>query len=430
MKRSSKAALYLIPPLFLALVASGLLFWQWREAGRRGLPEVSVTLDGAALLQHGGSWEAPVLGGLLTRQLEGDYPALGITIPVDQVQPALAVQPEDAALTRVVLTDQGGGSVLYDGDAAGFSAFSFAEDGDYFLEVWAALDRGAQGAGTFYFDAALEVALPRPDPSFALSASDVLQGDLIAVTAENLPDGVVPTGESELGYVRFSPTGEEGCYVALVPVGYARAAAQYTIEVTAGDETVSLPVTVSEAEFEVQQMTISEEISDQTVNSQEANWEFHVTVVPLYDTANDDLYTGGAFLQPVEGRISTPYGVLRYVNGSTVPERHGGIDIAAALGTPVLCPAGGVVEYAGYLQLSGNTLVLEHGGGLKSYFYHMDSLNVAAGDRVAQGDKLGEVGTTGYSTGPHLHYEVKIGRESVSPWPLFDGSSSIFAAAG
>ena len=94
----------------------------------------------------------------------------------------------------------------------------------------------------------------------------------------------------------------------------------------------------------------------------------------------------------------------------------------------MLCPADGVIEYAGFLQLSGNTIVLEHGGGLKSYFYHMDSLDVATGDRVTQGSKLGEVGTTGYSTGPHLHYEVKIGRESVSPWPLFDGSSSIFAA--
>ncbi len=429
MKRS-KLALYLIPPLFLALVAVGALFWQWQSAGRRGLPEVSVTLEDSALLQHGGSWEVPLLGGLLTRRLEGDYPALGLTIPVDGAQPSLAVSPKDASLTRVLLTEQGGGAVLYDGDAAGFSAFSFAEDGDYYLEVWAALDRGGQGAGEFYFDAALEVALPRPDPSFTLSASDLLQGDLIAVTAENLPDGVVPTGQSELGYVRFSPTGEAGCYVALVPVGYARAAAQYTIEVTAGGETVSLPVTVSENAFEVQQMTISEEVADQTVNSQAANWEFHITVVPLYDTANDELYTGSAFLQPVEGRISTPYGVLRYVNGSTVPERHGGIDIAAALGTPVLCPADGVVEYAGYLQLSGNTIVLEHGGGLKSYFYHMDSLDVSTGDRVAQGDKLGEVGTTGYSAGPHLHYEVKIGRERVSPWPLFDGSSSIFAAAG
>ena len=420
--------LYLIPPLFLLLIVSGLVFWQWQSAGRQGLPEVSVTLDGTALQQRGGSWDVPVLGGLLTRHLEGSYPAIGTVLPVEQPQPALAVSPEDAAITGVRLRDTADQSVLYDGDAEGFAGFSFAEDGDYFLEVTLSLDRGTQGAGTFSFDATLEVRLPRPDPSFALSSSAPQQGDLIAVTASNLPDGAVPTGESALGYVRFSPDKTPGSYTALVPVGYDRAAGEYTIEVTAGNETVSLPVTVSAAEFEVQQMTISEEISDQTVNSQAANWEFHITVVPLYDTANDELYTGGAFLQPVEGRISTPYGVLRYVNGSTTPERHGGIDIAAALGTPVLCPADGVIEYAGFLQLSGNTIVLEHGGGLKSYFYHMDSLDVATGDRVTQGSKLGEVGTTGYSTGPHLHYEVKIGRESVSPWPLFDGSSSIFAA--
>ena len=80
-----------------------------------------------------------------------------------------------------------------------------------------------------------------------------------------------------------------------MPVGYDRAAGEYTYTYIYCDETVSLPVTVSAAEFEVQQMTISEEISDQTVNSQAANWEFHITVVPLYDTANDELYTGGAF---------------------------------------------------------------------------------------------------------------------------------------
>lgn len=107
------------------------------------------------------------------------------------------------------------------------------------------------------------------------------------------------------------------------------------------------------------------------------------------------------------------------MNGGATPERHGGVDIAAALGTPVQCPADGLVEYAGFLQLSGNTIVIEHGGGLKSYFYHMDSLDVATGDRVEKGRLLGAVGTTGYSTGPHLHYEVKIGREERLPLAPF-----------
>ena len=425
MQKRKKAVFLLILPVVF-LLAAGLVFLRWHAAGSRKMPEVSVTLNSGALLQHSGSWEVPVLGGLLTRRLEGSYPALGAILPVDQPQPVLSVSPEDALLTQVRLTRQADQSVLYNADATGFADFVFPEDGEYFLEVWGNLDRGSQGTGNFYFDATLDVLLPRPDPQFTLSADTVAQGELIAVHARYLPDGVFPAGESALGYVRFSPADEEGCYTAFVPVGYAQQPGSYEITVTAGEQTLQLPVTVTEGTFEVQQMTIDQSISDQTVNSAAANWEFHLEVVPLYDTANDELYSGGPFIQPVDGRISTPYGVMRYVNGSSVPERHGGIDIAAALGTPVLCPADGVVEYAGLLQLSGNTIVLEHGGGLKSYFYHMDSLNVSAGDRVQQGQQLGTVGTTGYSTGPHLHYEVKIGRQSVSPWPLFDGSSSIF----
>ena len=429
-RKSPRRALTIgLTALLLAALAAGLVLWrQWAAAGEESIPAVSVTLDGGELLQHGGSWETPVLGGLLTRRLDPAYPALGAILTLDSDQPALAAAPADAALTRVRVSDSGG--TVFDGAPDAFAAFRFPGDGDYFFEVWGSLDRGSAGRGDFYFDASVHLELPVPEPEFSLSPSAARQGDLLTVTVRHVPDGAVPSGQSGLGYVRFVSAAEAGVYTALVPVGYAREPGGYTVEVTAGQASASLPVTVAESDFEVQQMTISEEIADETVNSQAANWEFHVTVVPLYDTASDEQYWSGAFLQPVEGRISTPYGVKRYVNGSATPERHGGVDIAAALGTPVQCPGDGVVEYAGFLQLSGNTIVLEHGGGLKSYFYHMDSLNVATGDRVEKGQLLGAVGTTGYSTGPHLHYEVKIGRESVSPWPLFDGSSPIFAAAG
>ena len=179
-----------------------------RAAG--GCRRVSVTLDGTALQQRGGSWDVPVLGGLLTRHLEGSYPAIGTVLPVEQPQPALAVSPEDAAITGVRLQDTADQSVLYEGDAEGFAVFSFAEDGDYFLEVTLSLDRGTQGAGTFSFDATLDVRLPRPDPSFALSSSAPQQGDLIAVTASNLPDGVVPTGRERAGLCPLLPRQDAG----------------------------------------------------------------------------------------------------------------------------------------------------------------------------------------------------------------------------
>ena len=75
---------------------------------------------------------------------------------------------------------------------------------------------------------------------------------------------------------------------------------------------------------------------------------------------------------------------------------------------------------------TGNTVVIEHGGGLKTYYYHMDSIEVKEGQIVERGALIGTVGSTGYSTGAHLHFEVKMGRSSLSPWELFDGSSEVY----
>jgi len=417
----------------LLLAAGALFWWLWDRVDASAIPPVSLSVAGTAVGRSSAHWQAPAVFGLLHKELyscaDNDQPQIALA---DAAAPALAPLPDRLRILRVQLyardADSGADSgSVFDGTAADFAAFTFAKSGSYTLVVQTALDDGAAGSGDFRFDAVLNVTLPLPKPVFAAEPTAAKQGDLLTVTARNLPDGVTPSGESKLGYVRFV-RGADGVWSALVPVGYARDPGDYTITVTAGSETATLPVTVSETAFEEQQMTISAEVSAATAESKAANLEFHNTIVPLYDTANDTRYWHGTFLQPVQGRISTPYGVKRYVNGSKTPTRHGGIDIAAARGTPVLCPNDGVVEYAGLLQLSGNTVVIEHGGGLKSYFYHMDSLSVQTGQQVTRGQQIGTVGTTGYSTGPHLHYEVKIGRESISPWPLFDGTSGIFVA--
>ena len=84
--------------------------------------------------------------------------------------------------------------------------------------------------------------------------------------------------------------------------------------------------------------------------------------------------------------------------------------------------------YAGFLQMTGNTVVIEHGGGLKSYFFHLDSLACKQGDIVEKEQFIGQAGSTGYSTGPHLHYEARIGNQSIAPAQLFNGSSGLYFA--
>lgn len=111
-----------------------------------------------------------------------------------------------------------------------------------------------------------------------------------------------------------------------------------------------------------------------------------------------------AFVRPVEGRISGRFGRARVYNGKPGAP-HSGMDIAAASGTPVRAPAAGIVTFADKdLYLTGGTLLVDHGHGISSNFLHLSRIDVKVGDRVEQGQVIAAVGSTGRSTGPHLHW--------------------------
>ena len=111
-----------------------------------------------------------------------------------------------------------------------------------------------------------------------------------------------------------------------------------------------------------------------------------------------------AFIWPVQGRISGRFGNARVYNGQP-GSGHSGMDIAAPTGTPVKAPAGGVVTFADAdLYLTGGTVVLDHGFGISSNFLHLSRIDIKVGDRVEQGQVIAAVGSTGRSTGPHLHW--------------------------
>jgi murein DD-endopeptidase MepM/ murein hydrolase activator NlpD len=94
---------------------------------------------------------------------------------------------------------------------------------------------------------------------------------------------------------------------------------------------------------------------------------------------------------------------------------HEGLDIANRIGTPVIAPADGIVSDTGKDSAYGNVIVISHGFGINSRFLHLSKILVSPGQRVKRGDKIAEVGTTGKSTGPHLHYEVRVNGIPVNP---------------
>lgn len=117
---------------------------------------------------------------------------------------------------------------------------------------------------------------------------------------------------------------------------------------------------------------------------------------------------------PVRGILSSVFGV-RISPFTQTPVFHHGLDIVAQTGTPVLASASGVVVKSGYEAQYGNVVVIDHGAGYRSVYAHMSSSSVEEGAFVNRGEEVGKVGSTGRSTGPHLHYEVRVNGLPVNP---------------
>jgi murein DD-endopeptidase MepM/ murein hydrolase activator NlpD len=118
---------------------------------------------------------------------------------------------------------------------------------------------------------------------------------------------------------------------------------------------------------------------------------------------------------PVEGESTDSFGYRGNPFGGGGSEFHPGQDIAAPHGTPVFAPADGTVLEAGWKNGYGQTVVLDHGNGLTTRYGHLSKVEVGVGQELKRGEQLGLVGSTGRSTGPHLHYEVRLGDLPVSP---------------
>ena len=120
---------------------------------------------------------------------------------------------------------------------------------------------------------------------------------------------------------------------------------------------------------------------------------------------------GIALIRPVSGTITSRFGVGSRIRRSS----HTGLDIATSTGTPIAAAASGTVTFSGYKGSYGNMLVISHGNGVQTYYGHCSKLYVSAGTQVSQGQIIGAVGSTGNSTGPHLHLEVRVNGVAYNP---------------
>ncbi|MGO9377971.1 MAG: M23 family metallopeptidase [Dissulfurispiraceae bacterium] len=149
-----------------------------------------------------------------------------------------------------------------------------------------------------------------------------------------------------------------------------------------------------------------------------------VSSIKEYLREQRDLYVSTPSGWPVTGAITSPFGEREAPIGGGM-QFHTGIDISVPTGTPVKSTAEGIVSFAGLSAGSGNLVVIEHGLGYTTAYAHNSSITVKVGQRVKRGDIISYSGSTGNSTGPHLHYEVWKQGKAVNPQPYLEVASNV-----
>lgn len=139
-----------------------------------------------------------------------------------------------------------------------------------------------------------------------------------------------------------------------------------------------------------------------------------VADIRTYVAAQRDLYLATPAGWPVAGRVSSSYGRREHPTSGT-PQFHSGIDLSVPEGTRIKGTADGIVSFSGFTQGSGNAVVIEHGHGFSTIYAHNARNLVRVGERVKRGDAVAISGSTGISTGPHVHYEIWKGGRHVDP---------------
>lgn len=249
------------------------------------------------------------------------------------------------------------------------------------------------------------------EASITLSNQKPRQGETIEVRVSG--NEAPPPAEFDKNSYKFFATAGGDSWVTLVTIPVVMKPGVKSLKV--GSSKVSL--TVVDSKFPVQHLTLpkSKNNFDTAKGEEEA-------VDNAKATLSDERLWHGNFTVPSTARVSAGFGLRRVVNGVLLDDYfHSGLDYAGFLGTPVKAVAPGrvVLAVSKGFKLHGNTIAIDHGQGVVSFYIHLQKVLVKQGDMVKQGQLIGAVGQTGRANGPHLHFSIYVNKVASNPWQWY-----------
>jgi len=298
----------------------------------------------------------------------------------------------------------------------------------------------------FYLSAFSDDSVPiRPEPRFVLIPESAVPGEPVTIAYRDsfagtgniqavlldsrgrrvtkaafflLPRDHEPeSGEEE----DVSYTGNPDIKVAIIGIPSTALSGNALIRIESADGAIiqDLPFTIDSREFHSETIQLNQANTDlRTVQDPQKTAESNHLWAILTHTGNE-IHSGDQFIPPVTStRRTSPYGsrrIYEYSDGTNDTSIHAGIDYGVPTGTAVTACAAGRTIFARFRIVTGYTVILEHLPGIYSLYYHMDKISISEGSLIEAGGFLGESGSTGLATGPHLHWEIRISSEYADP---------------
>ena len=371
-----------------------------------GCPDGAAQFGGQALEANGSCWQVPLLGGQLDKVF-----ASPATLTVQKLGtftdtvPQL-VLPDWVTAAELQITAPDG--TVWTGALADCNTYTYTQNGDYQIIVTAhhsSADNPGDPVGWYAYRAGYTMAM---NPKVTLSTERAPQGGIVAVQLSGILDGE-PSLETDLGTVWFRKTASG--YMGYIPVTYNAEGGDHTLHLTCGSLEKDITLTVTRTMYD----TVTVPAEEDTGGGE----EFRNAIWPLYTTGSSAKLWNGRFEAPSAGAVAMEYGVTQMVDGQRSGQATG-LTYAAADGETVTAPQAGNVVFAGTLTLTGGTVVIDHGCGVKSYLYGLETVGVERGQSVSAGDPLGTAGTA-----HNLIYELRIGSKSTDPQTALDGNSGL-----
>ncbi len=247
-----------------------------------------------------------------------------------------------------------------------------------------------------------------------ISKRVVYQGDVFTIVVKGSVESI--DGLFSGKRLNFYPSKDS--YKAIAGVDLLKEEGIYPLEININGKRELFHIRVKRKDYGLQRLRLPENMVNLSPEDEMRALNEKKMLDEIWLKESERLWRDG-FVMPLRGRVITPFGLKRIING-VERSPHTGVDISGVEGEEILSPNDGIVVFQGDLFFGGKSLVIDHGGGIYSMFFHLKSVLVKEGERVRRSQVIGLVGSTGRSTGPHLHWGVRIQGERVDPLKVIE----------